>query len=261
MKKTILISMVICLILVSKAINAVTISGTATISGNARIGIFSPEIFEPLAWFDAQDDDTISLNGDFVTQWYDKSGNNFNAAQGTPSLQPRLSDFAGKQTINFNVDVMEYGPTPALNAYTIVIVCKYNFVSGGSATMHPIGLGLAVAPVVFYKPSGSAFLRHVQAGVQANFLDTVIDTGFTLQICTYFNPIVQGWINGVRDTAKSSVSTTVSSAISRIGSYLASGASGISGEIGEVLIFDKALTSKQINILTDYLNVKWGLGL
>ena len=42
-------------------------------------------------WLDADDADTITLNGSTVSQWDDKSGNDNHAAQSTASFQPALS--------------------------------------------------------------------------------------------------------------------------------------------------------------------------
>ncbi len=42
-----------------------------------------PVPYEPLLWLDASDTDTLTLDGDAVTQWFDKSGNGNDAVQAT----------------------------------------------------------------------------------------------------------------------------------------------------------------------------------
>ncbi len=55
-------------------------------------------------WFDADDTGTIATSGSDLTQWNDKSGNGYHAQQGTGSRRPTsgTSTINGKNTISFN---------------------------------------------------------------------------------------------------------------------------------------------------------------
>lgn len=57
-----------------------------------------------LAWHDASDLTTITESGGLVSQWDDKSGNNYHISQATGSLQPTLvtNQFGGKAAIQFD---------------------------------------------------------------------------------------------------------------------------------------------------------------
>jgi hypothetical protein len=49
---------------------------------------FNPSDIETALWLDAADASTITESGGAVSQWNDKSGNNFNASQGTSAERP-----------------------------------------------------------------------------------------------------------------------------------------------------------------------------
>jgi len=56
-----------------------------------------------LAWFDAGDSSTLTLNGSAVSQWNDKSGNGYSVSQPTSNNQPALTGTVlGRPTIDFD---------------------------------------------------------------------------------------------------------------------------------------------------------------
>jgi hypothetical protein len=64
-------------------------------------GVWNPLLATPIGWYDANDADTITLNGNDVTQWDDKSGNNYHLEQTNGSKRPRWG--AGAMVNGMNV--------------------------------------------------------------------------------------------------------------------------------------------------------------
>lgn len=65
---------------------------------------FNPKSISGLvAWFDADDASTFTLNGTAVSEWRDKSGNGYAVSQGTANNQPaRTGTVGGRRTVDFN---------------------------------------------------------------------------------------------------------------------------------------------------------------
>jgi len=63
--------------------------GNTSSSSSSSSGFFPYDIPGLSLWYDASDTDTITDSGGFVSQWDDKSGNNFHVTQGTGSNQPQ----------------------------------------------------------------------------------------------------------------------------------------------------------------------------
>ena len=66
---------------------------------------FSPTDISGLQlWLDANDSETITLNGSTVSQWDDKSGNDYHVTQSTASYQPTYStaQLNGKNVVTFD---------------------------------------------------------------------------------------------------------------------------------------------------------------
>ena len=69
-----------------------------------RASGFNPKSISGLiAWFDADDASTFTLNGTAVSEWRDKSGNGYAVSQGTSNNQPvRTGTVLGRATIDFD---------------------------------------------------------------------------------------------------------------------------------------------------------------
>ena len=87
-------------------------------------------------WLDADDDTTITLTGNRITGWDDKSGNGNNASQGVVGNSPtyNTATINSKKVVNFSAGTgsrrfMTTPYPPALNR-TIGAVVRYSTVSG-----------------------------------------------------------------------------------------------------------------------------------
>jgi len=74
----------------SESFNNVSSSSSSSSRG------FNPLDVSPVGWWDATDSDTITDSGGNVSQWDDKSGNNYDVTQGSGSDQP----ITGTRNIN-----------------------------------------------------------------------------------------------------------------------------------------------------------------
>jgi len=76
-------------------------------------------------WLDAEDTASITLNGSTVSQWNDKSGNGYAAAQGTASAQPAYSatGLNGKPALVFDgtSDFMSIPNGPNVSAQHVLV--------------------------------------------------------------------------------------------------------------------------------------------
>jgi hypothetical protein len=131
-------------------------------------------------WLDADDAGTITLNGSTVSQWEDKSGNNYHVSQASGALQPRYvaAGLNGKPALN-NEDgrYLQRGTTPMFRnvaGATIVVVYQPTLPLAGAA---PNGMVVfvnngaaagwnAAWPHAYAQPrhSGDVFHRGAEAG-------------------------------------------------------------------------------------------------
>lgn len=70
---------------------------------------WTPSLISTLAWYDADDTSTITLNGSNVSQWNDKSGNTHHVTQASASAQPEFVQDAqnGRSGIRFTTSTLE----------------------------------------------------------------------------------------------------------------------------------------------------------
>jgi hypothetical protein len=79
-----------------------------------------------IAFYDARDNTTITQVGGKVTQWDDKSGNDYHFTQAVAARQPTLGEIAGQQAIRF--DDRQRLLTPVWNLQSpLAFVCVYQF--------------------------------------------------------------------------------------------------------------------------------------
>jgi len=64
--------------------------------------IWNPSMIQTALWLDAADASTITESGGAVSQWDDKSGNNYHVSQATAANQPAVSTDAGNASLLFD---------------------------------------------------------------------------------------------------------------------------------------------------------------
>lgn len=225
-------------------------------------------------WLDASDLSTITESSGFVSQWNDKSGNNYNATQGTGSLQPvyTASSQNGKAGIAFDAtdDYMANGYAPNWNAidFTIFTVAKMtdagntakgilsNRFGAGAANWFAVGRSDfgAGASTLCMEVGPAGALEYVTTGVEP--------IGAGAQICTAQKSSGNGIIylnNELKDTVDTSGSNYGNATNElRIGNWLTLGWGGL---IYEVLLYERVLSTSEITRVNTYLSNKWAVTL
>ena len=215
--------------------------------------VFDPLSLSPIAWYDATDASGVILNGADVSQWNDLSGNGNHLVQATGSRQPLFvaSGIGGQPTVRF-LGAEFIGPvtlsTAITQPFTIVHVGKHNL--KGSFTTPYNGSGTGTTQL-FYDGGGNGRLFH---GSQQNL---VVKADGVVRIFSDIADTTDLFrLNGVLDTSVNAGSEGFSNF--KIGADGGSGAR-LDGDIPELFIFTKALTTSEHNQLGNYLADKYGL--
>lgn len=233
-------------------------------------------------WLDADDSDTITLNGSDVSQWDDKSVSGNNATQSTANDQP-LYDTASinnKNAVYFD-GVSEFldldSLTSVTNDFTIFVVIEFDVaVSNPTNTTPAEGiLGDSVSDptprgwLFTGEVSGSAsqetlsfgsvdgagqggieYLRTNIAAVPKVISGRLTGTGMSIQI------------DGVNQTvfeASSGIQPGELFQFDMIGAHAPTPANFLAAKIGEIVHYDRSLTDDERTAVTNYLKAKWGI--
>lgn len=235
-----------------------------------RPATFTPTSITGLrAWWDASDTATITQSGGLVSQWNDKSGNGFHLTQDTGSNQPTT----GTRTIN-SLNVLDFVLSgddwfDAVNASTIMGASSagtalYIYARDADAA---VGSGDAGAVLGTWGTSGSDDHEPwtdstVYHGWGATARKTVGDPAPSLvtprQIT--IKTASGAWsyaIDGtnVFSTGTNTVGWSSSAYVGRSGAGVGG---AIDGRIGEILLYDTALSGTNLTDAQNYLKNKWG---
>jgi len=225
-----------------------------------------------LVWLDAADDSTFSYSsGTEVSQWRDKSGNNFHANQATVAYQPgRTSVNNGRKSINFiagNFDYLTitsgisvpndvsifiiYKPTTQTNQYAVLID---NYHAAVTYTGFVIQRNSNASTFYYANGNGSAYLDT--ASSQWSYTDNVIGILSLNKSSSTATP----YANGTAQSSSTVNAAIVQSTTGLVIGSLASGASRFyNGDMCEILIFNRSLSSTEMKQVHTYLGQKWGI--
>lgn len=226
---------------------------------------FSPRSISGLAlWLDASDSSRVVLNAGNVSQIADKSGNNRNATQATAARQPLYE-------------------VPAQNGKNGIRNDKAN---GHLALDLPLGAALTL----FYAGAASTLSdryilagntsalglisQFVNAGLRRDYewyvgegIDRVIiatsSPGFSVTCITHQDagPIF-GFVNGAQTATKALSNGTISgNSLRIIGSSNGSGSDASNIFYGEILAYNRILTTAERQRAERYLAARWGITL
>ena len=226
---------------------------------------FSPSDISGLQlWLDADDSETITLNGSTVSQWDDKSGNNYHCVQGTASNQPTYVTAAqnGKNVVRLDGsnDYMQNSTNTIVggsNARTVFVACKNTDTSG---ITYPFGLGTRANV-----GSGQIFLVSAEIAVRVSFGNIIWSTSLyssagIITIQTNGTDVNQllGWLNGASLSLSSSTNVTLNTQVGyMIGDSTVS--STWYGDVMEVIVYDSNLSTSDRESVESYLSTKWGI--
>ena len=217
-------------------------------------------------WLDANDSATITLNGSTVSQWDDKSGNNYHVSQGTASNQPTLTSgvLNSKNVLRFDgndwLDNLVATPVGGSTNRTIFIVANYT----GSSIDYLLYLGTAASSPSF----GSVFGITQETAVRVSNGNRIWATSvgsdhmiLTISLDGTNNTDVSAWQNGTALTISSTLRAQTINTSSRfyVGGPTAAVGNLLEGDIAEVLVYSSALSTSDRESVESYLSNKWGI--
>jgi len=246
------------------------------------IGIKASQAFSPnkisglKLWLDASDLGTITESGGAVSLWVDKSRNGSDAVQLTGLLQP----VTGTRTINgLNVidfdgidDLMVLDSQPLIGteARTIILVGfadnglgQNNFISlsddgTGSGGQYRITaeMGVRIDGANRLFPAFS-----VEAGIAAIITATnEVNSNIQLNVSNF-----QFYKNGVLLSGGTSTGQTTlvntNTGNAAVGDDAGGTSNGLDGVIGELIIYNKVLSTSERSQVEQYLSNKWSVAL
>jgi len=219
-------------------------------------------------WLDATDSSTLTLSGSNVTQWNDKSGNgnNTNSTTGTPVLTTNAIN--GQSAISFNSLSWFFGPASntgtTLTAIGVGTMNGSNGVGARSDYIRMVSFAVPnhdydstanAAAIIRYQSSNSV----VAARANADKSPVAVSLGTPFLAVSIFDGTNQTmYVNGVAGTSSSSTGNFGYSQYG-IGHDPGGDNTPWNGYIGEVIVYNGALTTAQRQQIEGYLAKKWGI--
>jgi hypothetical protein len=236
-------------------------------------------------WLDAEDTDSITLNGSTVSQWSDKSGNNRNASQTSAALQPSYltTGFNGKPTLETNGnDILEFGATSLgrnVGGITCAIVGVHPIAGtfGSNSNEIFIGTGTGASNTRFAftpNPSASTANRYAVAGrrldgdsyqTASSSTDSLANRGnpwIRVGQAAYSSGVANHWTDGTQDLTDEPFQTSgVTSDSDSVRASIFGGVSELpsGSQLCEIVLTHSTMTPADRQKLEGYLAWKWNL--
>ena len=225
--------------------------------------VFTPKVLVGLnLWLDAADSSTLTIPSGSVTAWADKSGNGNNGtAVGAPVVSTQVRNpyiyFNGSSGFRGAVSIT----TTQITSFAVTI-----FTGNAGGNNRIVSLGVTSAndssstlyTIALYQQLNTTNLLTFRNGAISSITNTVTGTPIlTASIYNGTNSTI--YLNGV---AGASASTSGSFGVTNYGIGLNASTGGpgpFTGYIGEVLVFNTALTTPNRQIVEGYLAWKWGM--
>lgn len=221
-------------------------------------------------WLDANDSSTITKsNGTNISSWRDKSSGGFNATNA--STGPTTVTTGNRTYLSFNgsSNFLETNLTLTANAHTIMIVYRptANNASSNSLLRAQVSAGYIVFPYYTGTTLKNAYITSFD-GTGVGSLDVSNSTLDPAASTTSHNVVSISIASGsqsiynngeLKVTTTQSISATTSDPFD-IGAWVGSPTSQYyTGQLAEVIIYNRTITSTERIQLEGYLAWKWGL--
>lgn len=205
-------------------------------------------------WIDASDGQTVTTSGAAVTLVSDRSGNGRSVSQSSSSMRPTLSSATrnGKKYLEF-LGGQKLSSTNITIAQPLTMFAVARSGEVSNTNRQVVGNAPNVAPVIYM--NGGAWRQYAGAEVTSS---KSIDTDWHYISAVYNGSSSTMYVDGVPViTSGNPGSTGWSNAAFNIGNSSDNGFGWI-GDIGEVMLFSKALTDAERQHTEKYLARKWG---
>lgn len=219
-------------------------------------------------WLDANDSSTITKSGSNISTWRDKSSGGFNATNGS-STGPTTVTTGNRTYISFNgtSNFLQTSLTLTANKHTILIVYKpnANTASSNSLLRAQATVGYIVFP--YYTSTKNAYITNFDgSGVgsldatYSNLDPTASTTSHNVVSISIASGAQAIYNNGTsKATNTATITTTVSDPFTIGAFYGTPPQQYYTGELAEVVIYNRTLSSTERIQLEGYLAWKWGL--
>lgn len=212
-------------------------------------------------WFDAADPATVTLSGNNVTGWADKSGNSRNASTTsnwpTYTINSNFVQFGGSAWIGYDGNFL--ANTQHTLFFTVkrdVSKAEHIFMSSGTNNATNSNLVVGYSPNTFV----------LKYGYFANDTSFAV-AGFTTAATEPINIIcVQqtatqrlAWSNGIALGTNTNSTLVINNNDAILGAYRRSVSTALQGKMYEVNMFNRALSTAERQQMEGYLAWKWGL--
>ena len=210
-----------------------------------------------ILWLDSSDDSSFSYSsGTLVSQWRDKSGLNNHANQSTAANQPtRNSSTNSRKTVTFDGtnDFLDGTSTLALaNGYTAFTIVKSSATGERDIlTSSPFALS---ADIYLYQRASDGRLGNWPTVYTSSVIS--LSTWYLLSVAVSSAGSETLYLNGSSQTSSSRSITNTR------GYRVAANSSGSeywSGEIAEIIVFNRQLTTTELKLVHTYVGQKWGI--
>ncbi|HUT09870.1 MAG TPA: LamG-like jellyroll fold domain-containing protein, partial [Thermoguttaceae bacterium] len=235
-------------------------------------------------WLDADDRDTLfrdtagtiplTADGQAVARWNNKAGNGPDVSEGTntPDYVASVANLNNAPALHFDGDVLRAANTTGIlgNDDRTAITVWANAENTGANYQHTFHMGNPATNQAYghsvSRENGGGEIGNHYWGDGFNATPTAGLDGALVAVSTWDgdggtagNGLDSWWVNGhVADVSDRAALDTGDTQLT-IGSRLTPPTEGIRGDIAEVLVFDRVLSSAELNSVGGYLADKYGL--
>lgn len=227
---------------------------------------FDPRIIPGCTlWLDANDSSSITKSGSNITTWRDKSGSGFSATNGS-STGPTTTTTTNRTYVTFNgtTNFLQTSLTLTTNNHSFMLVYKPSSLTKNSLLRAQATAGYIVFPyytaalknayITSFDGSGAGSIDSANSNLDPSASTSQFNV-VTITIATGAQAIFNNGTSQATNTQ--TISSTTSDAF-YIGAWVGT-SQFFQGDVGEILIFNRAVTSTERVQIEGYLAWKWGL--
>lgn len=219
---------------------------------------FSPlDISGTLLWLDAADSTTLVLSGSIVTQWKDKSGTATNA---TTAAGPALSTYNTYPVLSFNGSSQYFVTTNTISrsTHTLIAVHRPANSTGNRSLFRYQDVNYTILPA-----GARGYITNADGSLLDSNNSPLNDNSVTTSLNLMMAVIATGsqaiFKNGVQQASTAEALVSGVSDPLTIGRYNPVPSDYYQGDLGEMIIYNKNLTTTERQQVEGYLAWKWGL--
>lgn len=212
-------------------------------------------------WLDAADSSSITLSGSNVTAWVDKSGNGNNT---TIRGIPTLATVSGNKYINLTSGSAGFNGSISITGNTVSTFAVIIIPANATNAARIVSLGNtadldynSISRVILYLPF-SADIRTYRNGIIATISNTASTTIPRIVAAVYDNTNGYVYLNGNSSSGASNGTFAISAYGVGINARYTDG-EYFTGYVGEVIVYNTAVTNSQRIQIEAYLAQKWNI--